>query len=122
LSGTPPSACIETPGNVIVCGATTEKEDDTGEAGAYTLLPACVAVIVQTPWLTPLTEVPESEHTDDVELFKLTGSPDDAEADTVCAGLPRTKVGKEPMLIDCATKILKVTVTGTAAVKPLPPG
>lgn len=71
---------------VIVCeigAAVTWNDRVTSGAPPYVVSPACEAVIEQTPTAMSVTDAPEAVHTLVVVLENTTGSPLDAEAETV---------------------------------------
>ena len=73
-------------------------------------------MIPQWPLATRVTVLPETAQIVGVVDAKLTGSPDDAVADTVNGGLLSDLLGRAAKLIVCATLVIwKACVTGVAA-------
>ena len=70
--------------------------------------------MVHVPAAIPLTDVPETVHTDDVRELKVTGKPELAVAETVAVP-STTSVGAAPKVMVWLVPTVKLCVTCEAA-------
>ena len=118
-----PTVCAPGLANVIVWGwscapASTVKLRIAGIAGAYVILPVCVARIVQTPATGRFAVVPDTVQTCVVSETNLTGSPEVAVAFSARL-VPALWFGIAGKLIDCGRRLCATAPSDTVSSAPL---
>jgi hypothetical protein len=97
----------------------TVRVCETGVAAAYVVFPAWLAVTAQDPAPAIASEDPDTEHTPDGVVLKLTGRPELAVAERAIGDTPNvTDAGAVKVMLWDA--LLTVNVTGTVEVLPFP--
>ena len=119
-AGAVPSVWLPGDAKLMVCAssaaAATVNEFEAGRAGAYTALPAWLALTVQVPAASSVNTVPLTLHTLWVVDSNNTGKPEVAVASSGAGALPSVWLPGDAKLMDCrATVTVNEADTAAAA-------